>query len=155
LVDGDLRKPVLHTFFFQSHQRGLTDYVLGEPLERVMLPTAQPNLWLLPTGPLPPDPSDFLGSAAMETRFKELVDRFDLVLFDAPPIGLVSDVMNFAQRIDAILYLAPLGREKKALTLKGVEMLKLVAAPVIGLACNFVNYYEPITYKYGYTKYTT
>lgn len=63
--------------------------------------------------------------------------------------------MNFAQRIDAILYLAPLGREKKALTLKGVEMLKLVAAPVIGLACNFVNYYEPITYKYGYTKYTT
>ena len=108
LIDGDLRKPVLHTFFFQTNKLGLTDYVLGEPLERVMLPTGQPNLWLLPTGPLPPNPSDFLGSTAMEKRFEELTERFDMVLFDAP---------------------------------------------VIGMVCNFVKFYGPTDYKYGYKKY--
>jgi tyrosine-protein kinase Etk/Wzc len=153
LIDGDLRRPVLHNMFFQTNHRGLSDYVLGEPLERVLLPTHQPNLWFLPTGALPPNPSEFLGSPEMLGKFEELKNKFEIVLVDAPPIGLVSDVMVFAHRIDAMVYLVPLGKENLKLTLKGLEMLKLVEAPVVGIVCNFVKYYETTDYYSRHRKY--
>ncbi|RMD49844.1 MAG: polysaccharide biosynthesis tyrosine autokinase, partial [Candidatus Thermofonsia bacterium] len=86
LVDCDLRRPSLHALFDVSNNSGLTTMVLGEDEEPPLQETAVPNLWLLPSGPKPPNPADLLGAKRMDQVIAALQDRAEIVLFDAPPV---------------------------------------------------------------------
>lgn len=97
LIDADLRKPNVHTFFQVSNTKGLTN-LLSEDVEyiRIIESTYVENLDILSSGPIPPNPSELLGSNRIKILLDELKTVYDMVLFDSPPACLVTDEIGRA-----------------------------------------------------------
>ena len=140
LVDCDLRRPCLHKLFGVSNDPGLTTMIVDEdamsdpPLQE----TAIPGLHLLPSGPLPPRPSDLLWSRRMEKVIASLVERSDIVLFDAPPIIAVTDAAVLATKVDGVLLVVSAGTTKREHASVAISMLEKVNANIIGAVLNNV-----------------
>lgn len=138
LVDCDLRKPQLHTFFGLTNERGLTTMVLEE--EALAHPPFQetpiPNLRLLASGALPPRPADLLGSQRMGQVLARLEEEADILLFDAPPIMAAADAVVLATKVDAVLLVVSAGQTKREQTQRALERLAKVNAQVVGAVLN-------------------
>lgn len=92
VVDGDLRRGHLHRFFGGDREKGLAEAIRGElPAEQAVRKTESPNLFFLPTGAMPPNPAELLGSERFQHLLTELARGFDLVLLDLPPVLAVTD----------------------------------------------------------------
>jgi capsular exopolysaccharide synthesis family protein len=92
IMDCDLRKPRLHQVFKISNRLGLVNQLTGTAdLDTVILPTEVPNLWVLPSGPTPPNPSELLASERLRELLRTLRGRFDYVIVDTPPALAVTD----------------------------------------------------------------
>lgn len=106
LVDADLRRPTLHTFFKQANDRGVTTALFrdqDEPLTDHFVSSGIDNVWLMPSGPIPPNPAELLGSTRMNALIEELKLHADVVLFDSPPLLPVVDASLLAHQCDATL----------------------------------------------------
>jgi capsular exopolysaccharide synthesis family protein len=104
LVDADLRKPRLHEVFQVSNQKGLVSYLTGTAApEQTVVRTGVPNLSLVPSGPIPPNPSELLGSERMGEFLKMARERFDLVIVDTPPALAVTDATVLGARVDGVV----------------------------------------------------
>jgi capsular exopolysaccharide synthesis family protein len=119
---------------------GLTTMVvdakaMGEP---PLLDTGVPGLLLLPSGPLPPNPSELLGSRRMQEIIAGLSERADIVLFDAPPIVAVTDAAVLASRVDAVLLVVKAGATKRDHAQKARALLEKVNAHLVGAVLNNV-----------------
>jgi capsular exopolysaccharide synthesis family protein len=140
LVDCDLRRPAQHAIFGLPNDVGLTTMVvdakaMGEP---PLLGTGVPGLLLLPSGPLPPNPSELLGSRRMQEIIAGLSERADIVLFDAPPIVAVTDAAVLASRVDAVLLVVKAGATKRDHAQKARALLEKVNAHLVGAVLNNV-----------------
>jgi non-specific protein-tyrosine kinase len=141
LVDADLRRPGLHTIFHVSNEAGLTTMFVDNkamqepPLQEVGVP----NLWLLPSGPLPPNPAELLGSKRMDDALAALKARADIVLFDAPPVIAVTDAVVLGTRVDGVLLVIGAGQTKREHARRAKELLEKVKVRVIGVALNNVS----------------
>jgi capsular exopolysaccharide synthesis family protein len=139
LVDCDLRRPSQHTIFGLPNDVGLTtmvvdDTAMGEP---PLLETGVPGLLLLPSGPLPPNPSELLGSRRMREIIAALGKRADIILFDAPPIVAVTDAAVLASRVDGVLLVVRAGATKRDHAQKAKSLLEKVNAHLVGaVLCN-------------------
>ena len=101
VVDSDLRRPTLHRLFKLSNARGLTTALLENlSFAEVAQPTAVPNLSILPSGPLPPNPAELVGSHRMRDCLRAATEAFDLVLCDSPPLMAVGDAAALAAQCD-------------------------------------------------------
>ncbi len=140
LVDCDLRRPSQHEIFGVANGVGLTSMVVDEeafknpPLQE----TPAPNLKLLPSGPLPPNPSELLGSRRMEEIIATLRERADLVLFDAPPIIAVTDAAVLASKVDGVLLVIRAGTTKRDHAQRAKALLEKVNARLVGAVLNNV-----------------
>ena len=140
LVDCDLRRPSQHEIFGVGNGAGLTSMVVDEeafknpPLQE----TPVPNLKLLPSGPLPPNPSELLGSRRMEEIIATLRERADLVLFDAPPIIAVTDAAVLASKVDGVLLVISAGTTKRDHAQRAKALLEKVNARLVGAVLNNV-----------------
>lgn len=140
LVDCDLRRPSQHEIFYVENGVGLTTMVVDEeafqspPLQETPVPT----LKLLPSGPLPPNPSELLGSRRMEEIIAALGERADLVLFDAPPIIAVTDAAVLASKVDGVLLVISAGTTKRDHAQRAKALLDKVNARLIGAVLNNV-----------------
>jgi capsular exopolysaccharide synthesis family protein len=140
LIDCDLRRPRLHRFFGIDNDTGLTTMIVDEaalndpPLQE----TGIAELYLLPSGPLPPRPPDLLGSRRMEMVISSLRERSDIVLFDAPPIIAVTDAAVLATKVDGVLLVVSAGNTGREQARQAVEMLRKVNARIIGAVVNNV-----------------
>ena len=138
LVDCDLRRPSQHEIFDVGNGVGLTSMVVDEeafknpPLQE----TPVPNLKLLPSGPLPPNPSELLGSRRMEEIITTLRERSDLVLFDAPPIIAVTDAAVLASKVDGVLLVIKAGTTKRDHAQRAKALLEKVNARLVGAVLN-------------------
>ncbi len=134
LVDADLRRPALHTLFGLPNERGLTTLILDRAtLEQPPLAATEvENLWLLPSGPLPPNPADILGSARMDAALGALKARADIVLLNAPPVVAVTDAVVLATKVDGVLLVVSAGRTRRDHALRAKELLERVQARVVG-----------------------
>lgn len=138
LVDCDLRRPSQHEIFEVGNSLGLTSMVVDEeafknpPLQE----TPVPNLKLLPSGPLPPNPSELLGSRRMEEIIATLRERADLVLFDAPPIIAVTDAAVLASKVDGVLLVIKAGTTKRDHAQQAKALLEKVNARLVGAVLN-------------------
>ncbi|MBA2506074.1 MAG: polysaccharide biosynthesis tyrosine autokinase [Thermoleophilaceae bacterium] len=145
IVDLDLRRPALHRYFnIEEPAPGLTQVALGrgrleDALVDIHTESMQPRLGgsnggssgrleVLPSGPLPPNPSEFARSAALAEILHRLKDRADLVLIDAPPLLVVSDGMALVPRVDAVLVVAKLGAVRRPALVELRRVLE--AAPI-------------------------
>ena len=141
LVDADLRRPSLHTLFGVSNETGLTTMFVDAkamqdpPLKDVGVP----NLLLLPSGPLPPNPAELLGSQRMDDALAALKGRADIVLFDAPPVIAVTDAVVLGTRVDGVLLVVGAGHTKREHAKRAREMLDKVKVRVIGVALTNVS----------------
>jgi len=140
LVDCDLRRPCLHKLFGVSNDRGLTTLIVDEAFlnDPPLLETGIPGLRLLPSGPLPPRPPDLLGSRRMEKVIASLVERSDIVLFDAPPIIVVTDAAVLATKVDGVLLVISAGNTKREHAREAVTRLEKVNARIVGAVLNNV-----------------
>jgi capsular exopolysaccharide synthesis family protein len=138
LVDADLRKPSLHKLFGVSNNQGLTtmaveDSALTEP---PLVETGLDNLWLLPSGPLPPNPAEILGSRRMEEIIAALKSRADVVLFDAPPAIAVTDAAVLGTKVDGVLLVIRAGKTRREHAQRAKELLERVKVRVVGAVLN-------------------
>ncbi|ADB42356.1 GumC family protein [Spirosoma linguale] len=107
ILEMDLRKPKLHSSLGMRNPVGISNYLIGEAtLDEVLQPIEGfPNYFLISSGPLPPNPSELLNGPHLARLFTELRQRFDYVIVDSPPIGLVTDAQVIAPLADATLYM--------------------------------------------------
>ncbi|MBI4496505.1 MAG: CpsD/CapB family tyrosine-protein kinase [Chloroflexi bacterium] len=135
LVDADLRRPSLHAVFGLEPTAGLTNlFLVGDRAPRLLLqPTGVPQLQFLPSGPLPPNPSELLGSARMEEVIERLKEEAQYVLFDAPPVVAVTDAAVLATRMEGVLLVVQAGHTKRDAAQKAKALLEKVNAPLLGV----------------------
>jgi capsular exopolysaccharide synthesis family protein len=137
LVDCDLRRPSLHTLFGLSNEKGVTSMLLADESDAPpIVATPVDGLRLLPSGPLPPNPSEVLGSRRFQTMVGGLVARADLVLFDCPPALAVSDAAVLARAVDAVLLIASAGKTKRDHAARARQVLDRAGARVLGVVLN-------------------
>jgi capsular exopolysaccharide synthesis family protein len=134
LVDGDLRKPSLHTLWGVSNETGLMtlihdDRSLANP---PLQPTAVPNLSLLTTGPLPPVPADILSSQRMHEIIGLLKARAHYVLFTSPPVLAASDAAVLGSKLDGAILVVRAGHTRREHTLRARQALERVRVRILG-----------------------
>lgn len=139
LVDGDLRKPRLHRLFEGvSNRHGLSNLMFAAgaaDIERALQATAVPNLRVLATGPLPPNPSDVLSSARMREIVDHLEGQADLVLVDSPPLA-VSDALILAGIVDGVLLVTLGGQTRGPDLVRAADDIARTGAPLLGAIVN-------------------
>ncbi|WP_143461879.1 CpsD/CapB family tyrosine-protein kinase [Levilactobacillus enshiensis] len=139
LVDADLRRPTVHRTFDVSNRLGLTNYLSGNAtLEEVIQPTMIKNLSVITSGPIPPNPSELLGSERTITMMSELVAQSDLLILDAPPVNTVTDAQLLAARVDGTVLVVPQGIADKAGVRHAKQLLETVHANILGAVMNRV-----------------
>ncbi len=138
LVEADLRRPSLQEIFGAGGERGLTTMIVEEAAleDPPLVETVVENLWLLPSGPLPPNPADLLGSRKMEQAIAALKGRADVVLFNAPPIVSVTDAVVLGTKVDGVLLVVSAGRTRREHVERAKELLERVHVRVVGTVLN-------------------
>ncbi len=151
-VDSDLRRPVLHKFFKLSGKEGLTNALLqDEPgLDGYLQATAVDNLRVLTSGPLPPNPSELLGSQRMKRLLESLAGQADIVLLDSPPTLAVTDAAVLASQADGVLMVADAGKTRRGMAQRAVENLSKVGANLVGAVLNRLSRRAAGDYYYYY-----
>jgi succinoglycan biosynthesis transport protein ExoP len=140
VIDTDLRRPTLHRLFGLDNQEGLTNLLLArEPdLERAIQRTVYTNVSALTSGPLPPNPSELLGSARMQEVLERLKARFDVVLLDSPPALVVTDASVLATLADGLLIVTRARHTRTDQLRATVEELAQSGRPIAGIIINRV-----------------
>jgi capsular exopolysaccharide synthesis family protein len=151
VVSADLRKPRLHRFFRAQNSVGLTNVLAGEKdaLE-VLTWVGVENLRLLPSGPVPGNPAELLGSEAMESLLRELQQASDFVLIDAAPVLPVADAMTLTPFVDAVLFVADARRTTRGAVEQARQQLDQVNARVVGTV---LNNFDPSKSGYSHAQY--
>lgn len=139
LIDADLRKPQIHKIFNLDNDTGMTNVLMGENLDDAIKTVNGMNLDILTSGPIPPNPSEILGSKAMERLLERCQEKYDIVLIDTPPVGVVTDSAILSNITDGTLYVVAAGQTMTDQAIKAKEMLLKVKSNVIGVLVNKVN----------------
>jgi len=139
LIDADLRRPHLHRLFGLPNEAGLTSLVLAgatgvpTPADLPIQATRVPNLGLLSSGPVPPNPAELLASRRMADLLALLAEQATYVLIDTPPVIAVADAAVLAPRVDGVLLVVRAGKTRRDLAAKARRMLDQVKANILGV----------------------
>jgi capsular exopolysaccharide synthesis family protein len=138
IADTDMRRPVQHRIFGLSNSHGVSDAILhpNPGAAEHLLETGVGNLWLLPSGHIPPNPAELLGSGRMAAVIEELKGYADVVLFDAPPTLVVADAVILGSKVDGVLMVTDAGSTRRHAATKAVEELRRVKANLLGVVLN-------------------
>ncbi|MFT9486546.1 MAG: CpsD/CapB family tyrosine-protein kinase [Tepidibacillus sp.] len=151
LIDADLRKPTVHHTFHIPNRVGLTNLLVGdEEIDQVVQQSELPNLSILTSGPIPPNPAELLSSKKMSRLVEEFVSSYDLVLFDAPPVVAVTDAQILSGYTDGVMLVVNAGKTHREMALKAKQQLEHVQANVIGVILNNKDMKEQGYYYYYY-----
>ncbi|WP_342433994.1 CpsD/CapB family tyrosine-protein kinase [Neobacillus sp. FSL H8-0543] len=151
LVDADMRKPTAHYTFNMSNVYGLTSVLTKQAtLINAVEESQENNLFILTSGPIPPNPAELLSSKAMEQFFLDAQEFFDLVIFDTPPLLAVTDAQILANKCGGTILVISSGKTENEMALKAKELLDTAQSKLLGVVLNNkkienTNYY----YYYG------
>jgi succinoglycan biosynthesis transport protein ExoP len=155
MIDGDLRRPRLHTFFDINNSVGLTNYLTTDlMLEDVILQTPVDNLYFMPSGILPADAAGILNSRRMSELIADVKSRFDLVLIDSPPILGVSDASVLASECDLTMIVIQHRKLPRSMLVRVKQAIENVGGTLLGVVLNNVDVRSDNQYQY-YTSYYT
>ncbi|WP_312469030.1 CpsD/CapB family tyrosine-protein kinase [Neobacillus sp.] len=150
LVDADLRKPSVHFTFNVSNIDGLTSILTKViEIETAITKTNVPNLDLLTSGPTPPNPSELLGSKTMELIIKELKEAYEYIVFDTPPLLVVTDAQIMASKSDGVVMVVASGKTKKDRGIKAKELVGKANSQLLGVVVNGVDSKKDNYGQYG------
>jgi capsular exopolysaccharide synthesis family protein len=150
VLDADLRRAGLATAFGLEHSVGLTSLVLGTSTLNDALQHRDRNLEILASGPLPPNPSEIVGSQLFNHVLQSLTEIADIVIIDAPPLLPVTDALAMAAQVDGVLIVARHGTTLRSAASQARSKLDNVGANVVGYVLNAVPAREARTYYAEY-----
>ncbi|GKU84886.1 CpsD/CapB family tyrosine-protein kinase [Niallia sp. NCCP-28] len=153
LVDADLRKPTVHYTFNTLNTSGLTSVLTNQmPLMEAVLTNDEKNLFILPSGPIPPNPSELLSSRAMQHFMEKGLEEFDIILFDTPPVLAVTDAQILANICQGSVLVVSSGTTEKDSLVKTKELLSASNGKILGVVLNNKKQDKNSSYYYYGTK---
>jgi tyrosine-protein kinase Etk/Wzc len=161
LVDADVHRPILHTFFNNHRVPGLSDYILGNATyDKVVQKNVLDNLDIICSGTMPPNPAELPGSQNMKALMKLAVEIYDFVLLDSPPILSTTGAVVLARGVDGIVLVVSHDKTRMSDIDCAMESLESVGATVLGVLLNnfdarkaYGGYAPTSRYGYGYAGY--
>lgn len=148
IIDCDLRKPSIHKMFNISNLCGLSEVIIGkESLENATY-EYKPNIYILPSGKIPPNPSEMLSSAAMNKLLDVLKEEYDILMLDSPPIETFTDAQILAAKVDGAILVVQAGESKIESVKEAKNLLDRVGANIIGVVMNKVSNSKKRYYYY-------
>lgn len=150
LVDADLRKPNIAKWFGIKNNKGYSNLVKGLcTLEEAVKKSDIANLDLLPTGPLPPNPTEFLNSRANRETVKKLKENYDVIIYDTSPCSFIADTQIVSTYVDGVVMVVTIKQTKKNSLKHAIDHMRSVNAPLLGYVLNKI----PISNRGYYSKY--
>ena len=154
LIDCDMRRPKLHRKFRIDRDVGISNVLVGSAaLNEVIVPTGIDNLSLIPCGPIPPNPSEILGSEKMAQVLEALKKGYTRVLIDSPPVSAVTDSSVLAKMVDGTVLVVRAGETPRPAVKNGIEQLKSVNSNILGAVLNGIRPGRDGYYHYQYYYY--
>jgi capsular exopolysaccharide synthesis family protein len=140
IIDCDLRRPRLHAQFEVSNARGLTTWLSGEKdLDGIIQPCPRtPNLKILTSGPVPPNPAELLGSGEMRKLLQQLSESYAHIIIDSPPAISFTDASILSTLVDGVMLVVHSGRSSRAVVRRAKQQLLDVGAHIFGVVLNNV-----------------
>ncbi len=137
LIDTDLRKPTVHYSFNRINVVGVTNILVNRlPLNEAIEPTDFENLYVLTSGPIPPNPSELLASQAMKQLMNVLYHEYELLIFDTPPLLAVTDAQILANLCDASILVISSGKTEFNEVKKSKGLLESASSKFLGVVLN-------------------
>ena len=150
LIDADLRRPSLHKFFGVANTSGLVNFLTGSPDWRSLLSQAAPiGLFVLPSGPVPPNPADLLSSEYMPVLIREATKEYKFVVLDSPPLLNLADSRVLATLVDGVILVVGGGITPRELVHRAYASAVDAGSHVLGATINFADAKSDY-YSYGY-----
>ena len=155
IVDGDLRKGGIAKVLGLENDKGISTILTGGDKldDALQVYAAQPNLAVLSSGPVPPNPAELIASDGMAVLCRELVKRFEHVIIDSPPVLAVTDATIMAGLVDGVVLVAESGRTHRAGLMRTRAVLENAGARILGVVLNKLDLRREGYYGYGYGYY--
>ncbi|MBV9216056.1 MAG: polysaccharide biosynthesis tyrosine autokinase [Acidobacteria bacterium] len=156
IVDADMRRPRLHSIFNISNNSGLSNLLASELTQDEILSAVQQDersrLYLLPSGPIPPNPAELIGSDHMANLLRDLQGLFTHVVIDSPPIASFTDGVLIASMVDGVILVVHAGHSSRQVVARSRQLLQDIGAKIFGVVLNHVNVQgrENSYYYHGY-----
>ncbi|MBC7343543.1 MAG: CpsD/CapB family tyrosine-protein kinase [Clostridia bacterium] len=151
LVDCDLRRPRLHRTFKLKNRLGLTNVLIRAQLWNQAVQTTDiPGLSLIPSGPIPPNPSELLGSEPMQEFLESAASEYDAVVLDTPPVVAVSDALVLAPLVDGIILVVRAGKTRVDQIMEAKKLLENANGRIVGAVINAAKPNGKSYYYYHY-----
>ena len=155
LIDMDLRKPKVHMGFETSNNKGMSTILSGQnTISDCLQKSSMEDLYFIPAGPIPPNPSELILSETMNETLEELKKQFDVIVIDNPPVGLVSDGIGLLSKADCPIYVFKANYSKRIFVNRVIELIEVQKIKGLSIILNAVspkrNHYG---YGYGYGNY--
>ena len=167
IVDADLRKGRQHKIFNKLNKTGLSDYLRGltskkkadqnrekDEFMNLVLKTEIDNLFLMPSGPVPYNPSELLGNASLDTFLKVARENFDVILFDTPPVSILADSLVICKKVDYVLLVSAAQKTKKDMLVNVKRSIESVGGKIAGVVLNQISMDKNQELYQSYEKYT-
>jgi capsular exopolysaccharide synthesis family protein len=154
LLEADLRRPTAHQFLAKGKAGGVSEVLQGQRAWRdVLQTTGIPNLWVLGAGAIPANPSELLGSVAMQTLLDELNAGFDRIVVDCTPVFSMSDPLALLPLMEGILFVVHFNRTSRRAARRALDKLREGSTPLLGIVLNNVCLRRAGGYYYDYRRY--
>jgi succinoglycan biosynthesis transport protein ExoP len=151
LVDSDLRKPSLHELFQVPKEPGLSNFLVGEIDDLPFLETLVPHLFVVPSGPIPPNPSELLGSMRMQEFLNRAQERYGRVILDSPPLISATDAAILSTQVEGVLLVVKAEAVPRKAAMEGRDKLQELKAHILGTVLNDMPVYrDGYFYNYNY-----
>jgi capsular exopolysaccharide synthesis family protein len=153
LIDADMRRPVQHKNFNFKNTSGLSSFLAGVTNEtEIKMEQPVENLYLITSGPVPPNPSELLSSKKLKDLLSRVSSDFDMIIIDTPPLASVTDPVILSKHVDGVILVTWAGKTTYEMLAKGLKQLREVNAPLTGLVLNRFNA-KKSGYYYNYGDY--
>ncbi|MFA6174223.1 MAG: polysaccharide biosynthesis tyrosine autokinase [Kiritimatiellales bacterium] len=155
LVDADLRRPVQHTILGVSNRFGLTNVLLRDvPVEETIKTTSVPNLHFLPSGRLPRTSLGVLDPKRISELVHSLKLKYDIIVFDTPPLVGISDSAVIAKEMDGVVLVVQYRKYPRDMIIRAKQMLDTLGVPQVGVVLNNINIMRDDYYYYYHSYYS-
>ncbi|HER63476.1 MAG TPA: polysaccharide biosynthesis tyrosine autokinase [Desulfobacteraceae bacterium] len=152
LIDADMRKPRVHSLMGVTNETGLSNFLSGNIDEYITHKTKEDKIYILPAGPIPPDPVELITSQRMKILIKQLSKDFDYIIIDSPPIIHLADGLVLSTLVDGIVLVTRTGKITFEMFNAGLKKLQDFKPHILGVILNAMNprFSGPQTYYHYY-----
>ncbi len=151
LIDSDLRRPHIHKALSLLNVKGLTNVLVQSiDYKDICNTVGVKNLEVLTSGPKPPNPSELIGTARMESLITTVASEYDTVIIDAPPVLPVTDAAVLSRLVDGVILVVEYGSTSYEMAQEAKDDLERVGANIIGAVLNRYPIEKKVRYNYEY-----